>query len=155
MCSTKQNYTWIHYIGFHFVGALPQRSIRSHTWRAFVVGYIGTCRQGHGKFRRDLTITRYVTHTTALPFPSGEWRARVFRRTPGNSSAGQLRFVNQFCASTIKPRTSMLHLPILTPFANRIVDLCVNHGRNIATAYLVILARFSSQNKSETLAIRW
>jgi len=52
----------------------------------------------------------------------------MFCRTLGNSSAGELRFVNQFCASTIKARTSMLHLPVLVPFANRIVDLCVNHS---------------------------
>lgn len=69
-----------------------------------------------------------ICYTRLFYSPSGEWRVRVFRWTPGNSSAGQLRFVNQFCPSTIKARTSMLHLPILAPFANHIVDRCVNRG---------------------------
>jgi len=35
----------------------------------------------------------------------------------------ELWFVNQFCASTIKARTSMLHLPVLVPFTNR-MSIC-------------------------------
>jgi len=85
-------------------------------------GHVGTCRQSRGKFRRDLTIIRYVTRDRFCS-PSGEWRVCVFRWTPINSSASELWFVNQFCASTIKARTSMLHLPVLVPFTNR-MSIC-------------------------------
>jgi len=110
------------HLGFCFAGTLLQRSIRS--WRAFATGR-GTCRHLPTESSKISTgFNNYtICYTRLFRSPSGKWRVRVFRRTPINSSASELWFVNQFCASTIKAPTSMLHLPVLVPFTNR-MSIC-------------------------------
>lgn len=132
-CSIKQDYTRLHLQWFSFCGHNGQNGVYGRIPNARLPrtgGTVGTYRQDRGKFRRDLIIIRYVTHAGAtVLLPLGEVEsARVSPDTGKFTSAGELRFVNQFCASTIKARTSMLHLLVLAPFANRIVDLCVNRG---------------------------